>query len=184
MADAQYGFERNPGIMDGLGCCYHALRNYHKAFEYYDQAVDNAPDNTDFLLHRANCYFDQANDSNEYNYQPSIQDVLKGLEHAPSDPQLLYKLGLFYYADEQFKLSIQTFKKALVNKPRASHESEIYYFIGLCYCLVEKFQKAVYPFTKAIELIPSEDKYYHERAKAYQMIEDHQSAVDDFDVVI
>lgn len=24
--------EKNPGIMDGLGSCYHALRNYHKAF--------------------------------------------------------------------------------------------------------------------------------------------------------
>ena len=32
--------------------------------------------------------------------------------------------------------------------------------------------------------MPSEVKYIHERAKAYQMIEDHEKAVDDFDVVI
>ena len=170
--------------MDGLGSCYHALRNYHKAFEFYDQAIEGAPENTDFLLHRANCYYDQAQDGKEKSYQLSISDVQKALEYAPSDPQLLYKLGIFYFADEQFKPAIKTLKKAIACQPMASHEPEIYYRIGLCYCLIEKFQKAIYPFTKAIGLIPSETKYYHERAKASQMIEDHQSAVDDFDIVI
>jgi hypothetical protein len=33
-------------------------------------------------------------------------------------------------------------------------------------------------------MIPSEIKYIHERAKAYQMIEDHENAVKDFDAVI
>jgi len=33
-------------------------------------------------------------------------------------------------------------------------------------------------------MIPSEIRYIHERAKAYQMIEDHEKAVADFDTVI
>lgn len=33
-------------------------------------------------------------------------------------------------------------------------------------------------------MIPSEIRYIHERAKSYQMIEDHDLAVDDFDAVI
>jgi tetratricopeptide (TPR) repeat protein len=33
-------------------------------------------------------------------------------------------------------------------------------------------------------MIPSEVRYIHERAKAYQMIEDHENAVKDFDMVI
>jgi len=35
-----------------------------------------------------------------------------------------------------------------------------------------------------VDLIPSESKFLHERAKAYQMIQDHENAVKDFDVVI
>lgn len=33
-------------------------------------------------------------------------------------------------------------------------------------------------------MIPSDIRYIHERAKAYQMIEDHEKAVEDFSLVI
>lgn len=33
-------------------------------------------------------------------------------------------------------------------------------------------------------MIPSDIRYIHERAKAYQMIDDHERAVDDFSLVI
>ena len=33
-------------------------------------------------------------------------------------------------------------------------------------------------------MVPSEVKYIHERAKAYQMIEDHEGAITDFNLVI
>ena len=33
-------------------------------------------------------------------------------------------------------------------------------------------------------MIPSDIRYIHERAKAYQMIEDHEMAVEDFNLVI
>ena len=62
---------------------------------------------------------------------------------------------------------------ALDNKPYISYEAEIYYHIGLAYCNVEKFEKSIYPYSKCHEIIPSEIKYIHERAKAYQMIEYH-----------
>jgi tetratricopeptide (TPR) repeat protein len=31
--------KRNHGINDGLGCCYHALKEMDKAIEYYNDAV-------------------------------------------------------------------------------------------------------------------------------------------------
>jgi len=79
---------------------------------------------------------------------------------------------------------VKTLKLALQKKPYISYESDIYYHIGLSYCNVEKFEKSIYPYTKCIDLIPSEIRYIHERAKAYQMIEDHEKAVGDFNVVI
>lgn len=59
LMDEDDNYEANPGIYDGLGCCYHALRQWDKAHENYDLAIEAAPTNTDFLLHRANCFYDE-----------------------------------------------------------------------------------------------------------------------------
>lgn len=153
--------EKNAGIPDGLGCCYHAVRDYENALLSYDEAVKMDPSNTGFLMHRASCNYDQK------SYQKSIVDLLLGLEKTPSDPKILYQLGLSYYADTQYKQCIKTLKRALLNKPVSSYESDLYYHIGLSYCLIEKYEKAIYPLTKCLELVPSNVKYIHERAKAY-----------------
>ena len=50
--------EPNPGIEDGLGRCYHKLADWHRALEHYDNAITAAPENTEFLMHRAECYYD------------------------------------------------------------------------------------------------------------------------------
>lgn len=75
-------------------------------------------------------------------------------------------------------------KLALKNKPFLTFESDIYYHLGLAYCRVEKFEKSVWPFSRCIERIPTDIRYLHERAKAYQMIDYHKEAVADFDGVI
>ena len=61
--------EREWGIEDGLGCCFHALKNYHKALMHYETAIEHRPDNTEFMIHRAQCYYDQK------LYDQSINDL-------------------------------------------------------------------------------------------------------------
>jgi tetratricopeptide (TPR) repeat protein len=51
--------QKNSGIQDGLGCCYHALGDYEKALQYYDTALEMSPQNRDYWMHRAQCEFDQ-----------------------------------------------------------------------------------------------------------------------------
>ena len=75
-------------------------------------------------------------------------------------------------------------KLALKNKPFLTYEADIYYHMGLAYCRVEKFEKSIFPFSRCVERIPTDIRYVHERAKAYQMIEYHEKAVEDFSVVI
>jgi hypothetical protein len=65
-------------------------------------------------------------------------------------------------------------KLALQNKPFLTYECDIYYHLGLAYCRVEKFEKSVFPFSRCVERIPTDVRYIHERAKAYQMIELHE----------
>jgi len=38
--------ERNPGIQDGYGRCYHALGDHEEALRYYDKAIEMDPVNT------------------------------------------------------------------------------------------------------------------------------------------
>jgi len=58
MLDHDSTIEQNAGIPDGLGCCYHSLRDYDKAISYYDTAIEMMPENTEFLMHRAQCQYD------------------------------------------------------------------------------------------------------------------------------
>jgi tetratricopeptide (TPR) repeat protein len=64
---------RNAGIPCGLGECYHQLKEYDQALSHYDQAVEMDEQNTEFLMHRAQCYYDLG------QFDKSIEDLQKGL---------------------------------------------------------------------------------------------------------
>jgi len=96
----------------------------------------------------------------------------------------LYELGLTHFQNSKYKKCLKQLKNALKKEPQPDHEPDIYYHVGLAYCREEKFEKSIFPFTKCIERVPSDMRYIHERAKAYQMINMHKQAVEDFDVVI
>ena len=93
-------------------------------------------------MNRAQCFYDLN------MYVESIADLNQALAVNENDPQVLYKLGLSYYAFEKYKKCIKTLKKALINKPFLTYEADIYYHVGLAYCNLEKFEKSIYPYTK------------------------------------
>jgi tetratricopeptide (TPR) repeat protein len=66
--DENPDLEKNAGIPDGLGCCYHALGDYENALLHYNDAIEMDQKNTDFLMHIAQCEYDQKNfeKSSEY----------------------------------------------------------------------------------------------------------------------
>ena len=61
MYNEDMNIERNPGIHDGLGCCNHALGFFEQAIIHFDKALDMSPTNTEFLMHKAQCEYDQQN---------------------------------------------------------------------------------------------------------------------------
>ena len=81
----------NPGIYDGLGCCYHALKQYDEAINEFNSAIEKKPRNVEFLKNRAQCFYDMG------QYQSSIDDLETALEINDKDPQVLYKQGLSYF---------------------------------------------------------------------------------------
>jgi tetratricopeptide (TPR) repeat protein len=80
-------------------------------------------------------------------FTEAIRDLQTALNIDETDPQVLYRLGLSYYAFDKYKKCIKTLKAALMNKPFQSYEADIYYHIGLAYCNQEKFEKSIYPFS-------------------------------------
>ena len=61
--------EKTPAIQDGLGCCYHASRQYNAAITAFNWAINKEPRNIEFLKNRAQCYFDMG------QYQNCIEDL-------------------------------------------------------------------------------------------------------------
>ena len=45
-------------IYDGLGCCYHALKDYDLVFNNMDVAISKDPNNVQFYMNRAEAYYD------------------------------------------------------------------------------------------------------------------------------
>ncbi len=97
-------------------------------------------------------------------YDEAIEDLQTALdaEENENNPQLLYKLGLAYYAYEKYRRCIKTMKRAIKAGPYLTYEADIYYHVGLAFCHLERFEDSVFPFTKAIKLIPSDIRYIHE----------------------
>lgn len=80
LEDTEDADQMSAGIQDGLGQCYHALKNYDFAIRYYDNAIEKDEKNTEFLMHRAQCYYDQD------MFDKSIEDLQYGLSILQNDP--------------------------------------------------------------------------------------------------
>mmetsp|Transcript_32715 Transcript_32715/g.43158 ORF Transcript_32715/g.43158 Transcript_32715/m.43158 type:complete len:97 (+) Transcript_32715:1477-1767(+) len=71
--------DENPAVYDGLGSCYHSLRDFEEAINYFNQAISAKPNKINFLKNRARCYFDMG------SFQFAIDDLDTALQHDPND---------------------------------------------------------------------------------------------------
>ena len=46
-----------------------------------------------------------------------------------------------------------------------------YYKIGIAYARLQKYERSLWPFTRCIEINPYDTKYFMERGKALQVLE-------------
>ena len=155
-----------------------AMEQYQKAMGEFNQAIEKDPKNAEFLKDRAQCYFEIK------RYDAAIYDLDTALAVSPEDSMIYYKKGITFFANEKYKKCITTIKQALQLQMHMNYEADLFYHLGLAYCRTEKFEKSIFPYTKCVDKIPSDLRFIHERAKAYQMIDMHQEAVNDFNVVI
>ena len=70
----------NPSIQDGLGQCFHKLKDYMNAITAFDSAIGAEPRNIEFLKNRSQCYYDMI------DYQACINDLASALVINQRDP--------------------------------------------------------------------------------------------------
>ena len=89
------------------GAAYFSNRQYHLAFDDFNQALELNPDNTVALDNRAIIY------SSMGYTDPALADYNKSLLLKSDDPTSYYNRALFYYNQHQYDLSLADLERAL-----------------------------------------------------------------------
>jgi tetratricopeptide (TPR) repeat protein len=122
-------------------------------------------------MERSNIYVDVG------QFGKAIDDLSNALARKATDPKILYKRGLAYYRNKEFKKAIKDLYTSLENKPFETYEADIYYHLGISYSNLEMFEKSIPPLSKAIELAYNEPSYIHERAKSFLLTDQFQKSL-------
>lgn len=101
--------------------------------------------------------------------------------------RLYYLRGLSYYQMKRYKDSIKDLKQSLRLQRTSNFAHDWYFFkeeftifsyfhIGIAYCNLKKHIQAVAAFTNAIACRKDNEipMYYHERAKAFQHLQQYE----------
>ena len=118
------------GINDGLGQVSFQLKKYDEALPSFNEALNTVEDNVQYYMNRADCFYRMA------QYQDAIDDFNAALDINPEEdnPQVLYKMGLTYYAFGKYRRCVKTLKRALQAGPYITYQADIYYHVGLAFC--------------------------------------------------
>jgi tetratricopeptide (TPR) repeat protein len=73
--------------------------------------------------------------------------LTQALEIKPLDPLVLFKRGISYFKNEEYKLCIKDLYKSYEKKPISPYEAELHYHLGISFANLETFDKAIEPLS-------------------------------------
>ncbi|MDR3491065.1 MAG: tetratricopeptide repeat protein [Gammaproteobacteria bacterium] len=132
-------------ILHALGILEAQIGNFKKAIQYFENAVQQEPNNPIIYLNLANALkaielFDKA-----------IKALEQSIHLDPHYAAAYNNLGTIYYAQNNFASAIDYFKLAIENQP---HYNEAYYNLGLSYIKQNLPDLAITTYQKLLELTP------------------------------
>ena len=154
------------------GLSYVRKKNYDKAFECFNRAIELAPDNAaNSYNNRGLIYYLNGKDAE------AIKDFEKSIKINPKDPQTFTNLANVYQNKKEIDKSIQLYSKAIEinNRFMPAYASR-----GYNYIIKKEFDKAVSDSSKAIELAPNHRLGYINRGLAYIEMKEYNKAENDF----
>lgn len=133
-------------------------------------------------------------------YEKSKEDLDTAITKSkPNDSDLAelnFRKGIVLYFQGSFTEALDCFTQSLRLITNDYYEHLIYYYIGLCHINIMNYNDGITSITSAIEALtdtsqydinrkaPFYLKYYNERAKAKQLIEDFEGAIEDFTLLL
>jgi len=149
--------------------------NEEKALEDFQQAIELAPENTEYRLARAVFH------RSRKKYEEALADVEKLLEQSPDEANALILRGDVYRQMKNYDEALSSFDQATEIAPQALLP---YQSRGEIYRDLDEFDQAVSQFNKVLELQPGVPRTLVQRAEAYLRGGYPDKALADVDVVL
>lgn len=154
------------------GDAFYQFRNYNRAIEEYNKALEINPDDTLAILGRGLSYYASE------QYSPALEDFNRLLELDPDFAIGYYNRGLTYSNLGQTEAAIADFDLAIALDPS---DYEAYYQRGVNYADLENYQQAIADFDEAIRLNAEYPFAYVARGYVYYTLGQYAQAVPDIE---
>ncbi len=163
--------KNNDTSYNNIGFFYSLAKNYKKAIENYNKAIEINPLCFTAYINRGIAYVLLS------DYRRAIKDFDKAEKLDPKNPIVYTNRGIAYHNLMEEEQAIKDFNKAVQVAPNSR---EGYLERGLYFVLIEEYDKAIKDFEKIIKLFPEEEFGYVGRGIAYALLEEYENALEDF----
>lgn len=151
-----------------LGIIYNTLRNYEKALECFEKALQTAPVNADIHFNIGNVLKEMA------RFDDAILHYQKALQLNPDHFESYHNLGHVYQRKNQFNEAIACYQEALKRNPELA---DAYYNLGTISQERKFLNEAVIFYHKALQLDPNLDDACYMLGTAYSETEQLDDAI-------
>ena len=168
--------------MLGVASAYQNMGNNDKAIEYYKQALNLAPTNSDIAYYIAALYADKEDIANAKTYaQKAIslnktnkqaQELLESLNAQIASQELEQAISLF--DSEKYTESLAILNKILTSEP---NDSYALYYRGMIYDTQKKYTQAIADYKKAIGINPDLTIVNYLIGVDYDMLAQYKNAI-------
>lgn len=168
-----------------IAACYQKLGKYPEAFQNYNLALVQEPNNAETLIYLGNicCLQKQYEKANSYYKQAlliepdnqSIKDAIK-LANKDYNNQLLEQ-GMAQYKTMDYKKALKTLTQLLTFDLQNAYG---YYYRALCYDGLNDSRKAIEDYKNVTKFMPNMDIAYYSLGVDYDTIADSKNAKESY----
>ena len=165
----------NPFLLNNLGLAYLSNKEYEKAFNAFNQAIEIKPDFIQAALNLTCLYMAKENYS-------SAMDVLKKLlERTPNDIRVLINLGNIYFKQKQFKDAEDIYRNIVKIEPKNITSRNRLALLNL---IEGKFEESISELRKCLQINNELPAIYNNLGVAYGASRARKKAIRSFKIAL
>ena len=161
---------------NNLGFIYFVvLKDYEKAFENFNKAVNYDNNNDKNYRHRAMSF------AHAGNYLEAFMDYSKAIKINPLNPENYRSRAAFLYELHKYQEALDDYNEAIkINGGNVN----VFNGRGVVYYDLQRYEEAIEDFTKAIQFGANNYDAYINRGTAYHAVRNYITALEDYNNAI